>query len=570
MVMSYSHLVLSSHPLSGPFRESLAVRLNAVPVGFVTLQDLRSQGAMSGLRRLRSLNCECLWLVTEQPESSCLVPILRLLSTLVTARRVKALYPDGRQVDCDRIGSFAQAPLLVFYSLLGFVESYLLLREAKALQSESRLELASRELSTPSNILYFKSNLWFGVKAGGSIAHVAGVANALRKSGKQVLLVATERQGILDPEIEFLPLEPPKRYVVPPESNLSVFDRLAFKQMAQYYTAKSPPDLIYHRSALNSISAVQLSRQFQCPLVVEYNGSEVWAQHNWGAKLSSERSALICEEVVLKHAHLVVTVSDVLKQELIQRGIQESRIAFYPNGVDAEQFSPNRFPKSSLGDLYDSLKIDQASFVVGFLGTFGRWHGVEVFAKAIASLAATSRPWLHERKLVFLFVGDGQLMPEVRSALQGCEDFCRLPGLCQQSEAPRYLSLCDVVVSPHVPNPDGTKFFGSPTKLFEYLAIGKPILASKLEQIGEILGESLEYSSSRGIHRTVDNPVSVLLPPGDVASLAGAIQLLVADPDLCQRLSVNARAEALSKYTWRHHVEHILDKLRLLQDSGKL
>ncbi len=56
-----------------------------------------------------------------------------------------------------------------------------------------------------------------------------------------------------------------------------------------------------------------------------------------------------------------------------------------------------------------------------------------------------------------------------------------------QSEAPTYLAISDIVVSPTVPNPDGSPFFGSPTKLFEYMAMGKPIVASDLDQIGEVL-----------------------------------------------------------------------------------
>ena len=61
------------------------------------------------------------------------------------------------------------------------------------------------------------------------------------------------------------------------------------------------------------------------------------------------------------------------------------------------------------------------------------------------------------------------------------------PGLVAQEEGPHYLAACDMLASPHVRNPDGTPFFGSPTKLFEYMAMGKGIVASDLDQIGEVL-----------------------------------------------------------------------------------
>ena len=61
----------------------------------------------------------------------------------------------------------------------------------------------------------------------------------------------------------------------------------------------------------------------------------------------------------------------------------------------------------------------------------------------------------------------------------------------------------DVLVSPHVANADGTPFFGSPTKIFEYMGLGKPIVASDLNQIGEVI----EHERS-----------GLLCPPGDVGA----------------------------------------------------
>ena len=89
-----------------------------------------------------------------------------------------------------------------------------------------------------------------------------------------------------------------------------------------------------------------------------------------------------------------------------------------------------------------------------------------------------------------------------RSGPAASADRVKLTGLLERDQALRMLAACDVCVSPHVPNPDGTPFFGSPTKLFEYMGLGKPIVASDLDQIGEVIDHERN---------------GLLVPPGDVA-----------------------------------------------------
>jgi len=55
-------------------------------------------------------------------------------------------------------------------------------------------------------------------------------------------------------------------------------------------------------------------------------------------------------------------------------------------------------------------------------------------------------------------------------------------GHVEHAQVPALLDACDILLSPHVPLEDGSEFFGSPTKLFEYMAMGKGIIASRLGQ----------------------------------------------------------------------------------------
>jgi glycosyltransferase involved in cell wall biosynthesis len=112
--------------------------------------------------------------------------------------------------------------------------------------------------------------------------------------------------------------------------------------------------------------------------------------------------------------------------------------------------------------------------------------------------------------------------------------------------AVRLLACCEVCVSPHVPNPDGTAFFGSPTKLFEYMGLGRAIVASDLDQIGEVLQDDLS---------------ALLTAPGDVPAAASAVVSLLDDEQLRARLGRAALREASENYSWDAHVGRILRAL---------
>jgi glycosyltransferase involved in cell wall biosynthesis len=211
--------------------------------------------------------------------------------------------------------------------------------------------------------------------------------------------------------------------------------------------------------------------------------------------------------------------------------------------------------------------------VLGFIGTFGKWHGVDVLARAIAELVALDSDWLTKNRVRFLLVGDGLKASEVDEILKAerrCASFVVRTGLVPQGEAPAYLALADVLVSPHVPNSDGSRFFGSPTKLFEYMAMGKAILASDLDQIGEVLQPSLRVTAPPTTLPPANTPeLALLAEAGSVDQLVRGIRLLIDRPEWRLALGANARSRALERYTWRHHVGAILDGLHASVRSGR-
>jgi len=244
------------------------------------------------------------------------------------------------------------------------------------------------------------------------------------------------------------------------------------------------------------------------------------------------------ERLNLEAAARIFVVADVERRNLLRAGIADEKIVVNPNGVDTEKFRPHVG-----GDaVRRELGIREDETLAGFVGTFGPWHGVLTLAEAITLLPGDSR-------VRFLLVGAGKLREEVQRVLgaAGKEDRVIFSGHVEHESVPALLDACDMLLSPHVPLADGSEFFGSPTKLFEYMAMGKGIVASRLGQIGEVL---------------VDQETALLTEPGNARALAEAILRLSSSGELRERLGSAARAAAIARHTWKHNAQRVLDGYR--------
>ena len=521
---------LAAYPISGAFRAQLEAAAEG-SVEVLVLPELRRLGPVALLRRLASVRGRVL-LAIEDPSSETLLPILEALAVASGARRIEIVRRDRSPQQITRVAGVAGA----FGLAAASVDGQRALRTARH-ELDELLRAPRTEADAGDRVLYLNANLWFGVMAGGSIAHVAGVVNALAAQGRGITLATAPEPVGIAASVDVRRLSPPRSFGLPVEANLYRFGATVPRRLADI----PAPGFVYQRLSVGSYAGAVVARRHGVPLVLEYNGSEVWVARNWGRPLRYESLALAAEEASLRHARLVVTISQALADEVVSRGVPEERVVWHPNGVDADAFAPDRFTEAERQELRDRYGLAHDATVVTFVGTFGQWHGVDVLARAIHAAAA----WAREANVRFLLVGDGLKMPDVRRELAGADDVVVLTGLVPQAAAPLHLAASDVLVSPHVPNADGTPFFGSPTKLFEYMAAGKAIVASDLDQIGDVLRDDR----------------ALLVRPGDVDDLVRGIRDAVADPALRSRLGARARQRVLDRYTWQHHVEAILERL---------
>ncbi len=219
---------------------------------------------------------------------------------------------------------------------------------------------------------------------------------------------------------------------------------------------------------------------------------------------------------------------------MISYGVPESKIVINPCGFDPSMFHPN----IECQDIKQKLNLF-GKFVVGFSGSFGYYHGISFLAKAI-KIVSKAIP-----NVVFLFVGDGAYRAQLDETIKQdkVEKHTIITGFLPFEEVPKYLACCNVLVSPCINNDDGTEFFNSPLKNFEYMGLRKPIIATAV-------GQQKEFFQHRWN--------AYLVEERNPQAIAEAIIELHKDPDLASLIANNAYIDGISKHTWKHRAENLL------------
>lgn len=294
------------------------------------------------------------------------------------------------------------------------------------------------------------------------------------------------------------------------------------------------PDAVLIRYNYLNCSSTLAARILGIPVILEVNAPMVYEKRRY------TRGNLPCipelvERLNIRLASRVFVVSGQLKRYFIDRSIPEDKITVIPNGVDTGRFHPNvdgQAMRARLG-LSDRL-------VLGFTGSFHYWHGIGNLVRFI--LAVLDR-FDHS---AFLLVGRGPLKDDLERRLSAFIAAGRvvMPGYVDHKEMPQVLAAMDIALAPY---PDLPYFYYSPLKLFEYMASGKAVIASRVGQVEEII---------------MHEKHGLLVDPDDPEEMSRAAGRLIRDSGMRCRLGRQARSLVKRRYSWRTAADEVIGLMK--------
>ncbi len=398
--------------------------------------------------------------------------------------------------------------------------------------------------------IYLRTDYWARINSGGSYGHTCYVAKELAAVTERFVCLMASHFAMLD-ECGLNQVVMARPSETSSESDLLAAHWHYYPQLKLALQALRPA-YIYERLCQANFCGAALSLELGIPYIVEYNGSEISMTKSFGGVgLTYEDVFLKAEDAAFRQATIITVVSQVVKDSLVERGVDAAKILVNPNGADPDAYAP--LAAAAKQALRAELGFGPNDRVIGFTGTFGGWHGIDVLADAIPQICQRSP------RATFLLVGVGthKHLVDASVATHSLSRRVKSMGRVPQQEGARLLAACDIFVSPHNSHMVDSKFFGSPTKLFEYMAVGEGIVGSDLEQLGEVLSPALRATDFARADLAVTHERAVLCTPGDVAEFVEAVVALVERPAVAAALGRNARQAVIDSYSWQRHVSNV-------------
>lgn len=283
----------------------------------------------------------------------------------------------------------------------------------------------------------------------------------------------------------------------------------------------------------NALLALALRRVFGIPVVYEVRGfwEETWRskqKQSGSEEAPAYRWRREMEIECMRAADRVVTLADVMKEELVARGIHEDRIAVVPNAVDPLAFGPSG-PDVQLAR---GLGFKAGDVVLGYVSSLTAYEGIPCLVEAVATLARRGHP---VRGLV---VGDGEERSSLEALVRrsGLEGRFVFTGRVPHADVARYYGLIDVFVVPRTA--DRVCRLVTPLKPYEAMAMGRTVVVSGVEALREMV---------------IPGRTGLVFRPEDPTSLVEVVEPLLGDAARRTALGDAARKWVSENRTWRQN-----------------
>ena len=356
----------------------------------------------------------------------------------------------------------------------------------------------------------------FGTK--GASVHIQEVVREYRRRGHDVTVYATRRGSDVPDDLAEL------RVVDVPITTRDEEERERAQQAASASVSDMVRaggyDLVYERYSLFSTVIAECG----VPGILEVNAPLIDEQRTHRVLVDEQAADAALQEQV-QAALATICVSDPVRDWVIAR-TEGTRVFTVPNGVNVHRITPQ--PESP------------GAPVVTFVGTLKPWHGVDVLLRARAQ---AHKDWQ------LRIIGDGPMRAELDDLARSLGIDVDFRGAVAPDAIPQHMAGTAIGVAPYpAMDTDSDQYF-SPLKVYEYMAAGLPVVASRVGQLPEIMGES-----------------AYLVPPSDPEALAEALDALVANPVERARVGSDSRRQAEREHSWAGTVDHILAHAGVKED----
>jgi glycosyltransferase involved in cell wall biosynthesis len=384
--------------------------------------------------------------------------------------------------------------------------------------------------------------------SGGYATRSHGVATGLRDAGFDVHVmtrpgypqdIVTGLEEQIVPEIDEIDGIPYRRTFEPPRRSLKFVNYVpeAARVLEEQYRKLRPALVISASNHVVALPALIACRRLGIPFVYEVRGfwevTKMSREEDYGEsaayKLQSMLEAAVCTE-----ADHVFTLTQPMREELIERSVAAEKIDLLPNSCDPSKFEPCAPDRA----LAAELGIPEGVPVIGYIGTFVDYEGLEDLARACGLLKQRG----HTFRLVLVGnentsgtdTGPITRMIAEAAAEADFSDWLIMPGRVPHEVVHSYYSLLEICPFPRKPWPVCEMV--SPMKPLEALAMEKLVIVSSVRALVEMIE---------------DDRTGLVFTKGDITSLADTLERAMASPELRSRLGKAGRAWVEAERTWK-------------------